>query len=273
MFQYALLVGLQETNQEIVFADISGFKKYNLHQGLELERVFPIKLQIAEEGPFIANKLTLSRYINKYLPILCRKCQFEYPDFRFIEAIYKPKSKKTYYAGYWHHYKYVEPFKNKLIETFKFSYPDDVHNINAISQIGQENSVGIHVRRGDYLKEAQYQGICTLEYYKKAIDLVRGVLKDPVYYLFSNDMEWCKENITPLINGSKVVYVDWNKGKEGFRDIQLMTYCKTLIIANSSFSWWGAFLNKRKEHLVIAPRRWKNTRYDLNIQMPEWTLI
>ena len=77
----------------------------------------------------------------------------------------------------------------------------------------------------------------------------------------------------PLLGKDKVVYVDWNKGKDSYRDMQLMTYCKGLIIANSSFSWWGAFLNQRKNNCVIAPKRWKNAKYELKIQMPEWTLI
>ena len=273
MFQYALMIGLQEANQEEVFADISGFKKYHLHNGLELERVFPIRLHIAEKSPLWANKLTLSRYINKYLPFLCGNCQFEYPDFKFVEDIYNPQSNKTYYAGYWHHHGYVDPIREKLLEVFQFSSPKDEKNIEAISHMTHENSVGIHVRRGDYLKEKQYQGICSIDYYAQGVELFKEKNKDITFYVFSNDMRWCKENLAPLLGKSKMVYVDWNKGEESYRDMQLMTYCKGLIIANSSFSWWGAFLNQRQNHVVVAPKRWKNAKYDLNIQMTEWILI
>lgn len=273
MFQYALMIGLQETFKEEVYADTSSYKNYNLHNGLELERIFPISLKQAKRNPLLARKLTLSRSLNRYLPFICGDCQFEYPDFRFVDNIYNPRSKKRFYAGYWHNYQYIKPFRAEIMKAFTFKIPLDQKNQEVIDIISKQNSVGIHIRRGDYLKEAQYQGICTLEYYKKAIDLVRGVLKDPVYYLFSNDMEWCKENITPLINGSKAVYVDWNTGEDSYRDMQLMTYCKGMIIANSSFSWWGAFLNQREFNVVVSPARWKNAKYDLKIQMPEWTLI
>lgn len=273
MFQYALMTGLQESFDEVVCADISSYSHCNAHNGLELERVFPISLTVVKRDPIMARKLTLSRYLNRFLPFLCCKCQFEYPDFRFITSIYDVKSRKKYYAGYWHNFRYVAPFRHKLLQTFTFKVPLDKRNHETLEAISGRESVGIHVRRGDYLNEAQYQGICTLEYYRKAIALVHGVLRNPVYYVFSNDMEWCKKHIIPLLDGSEAVCVDWNNGKESYRDMQLMTYCKGLIISNSSFSWWGAFLNQREKNIIVAPSRWKNAKYDLNIQMPEWTLI
>lgn len=273
MFQYALMIGLRETFKEEIHADISSYKNYHLHNGFELEKIFPVSLNPAKRNPLLARKLTLSRYINHYLPLICGDCQFENPDFKYIDSIYNPRSKKRYYAGYWHNYHYIKPFRTEILKAFTFKIPLDQKNQVVIDTISRQNSVGIHIRRGDYLKEMQYQGICTLDYYKKAIGFVQGKLENPVYYLFSNDMEWSRENITPLINGSNVVYVDWNTGKESYRDMQIMSYCKGLIIANSSFSWWGAFLNQCESHIIISPSRWKNAKYDLKIQMPEWTLI
>lgn len=273
MFQYALMIGLRETFKEEVYADISSYKNYNLHNGLELERIFPICLKTAKRNPLLARKLTLSRFVNNYLPFLCGDCQFEDSDFKYVDSIYSPSSKKHYYAGYWHNYQYIEPFSTNILNAFTFKIPLDQKNQGIIETVSQQNSVGIHIRRGDYLKEVQYQGICTLDYYRKAIGLVHGMLKNPVYYLFSNDIEWCKENITPLINDSNVIYVDWNTGKDSYRDMQIMSYCKGLIVANSSFSWWGAFLNQRESPIIISPSRWKNAKYDLKIQMPEWILI
>lgn len=273
MFQYALMIGLRETFKEEIYAEISSYRNYNLHNGLELERIFPISLNRAKRNPLLARKLTLSRFLNHYFPFICGDCQYEYPDFRYVDSIYNQRSTKCYYAGYWHNYQYIKPFRAEIMKAFTFKIPADQKTQKLIDTLSQQNSVGIHIRRGDYLKEKQYQGICTLEYYKKAIDLVRDVLKAPVYYLFSNDINWCKENISPLIKDSKAVYIDWNTGKDSYRDMQLMTYCKGLIIANSSFSWWGAFLNQREDKLIIAPRHWKNAKYDLEIQMPEWTLV
>lgn len=272
MFQYALLLGLQETFGENVCADVSGFQDYHLHNGLELESIFGIKLNVCNQIPFWGKKLTLSRYINYYLPFLCGKCQFEYPDFRFIDTIYE-KDDKEYYAGYWHHHKYVEKFRKRLLEVYTFPAFKDEVNQEVSYLMGEENSVGIHIRRGDYLNEKQYQNICTLNYYKKAIDNILQFFGKVSFYIFSNDEKWCRENLSAILAESKVTYVNWNKGNESYRDMQLMTYCKGLVIANSSFSWWGAFLNQRKDKLVIAPKRWKNAKYDLKIQMPEWILF
>ena len=272
MFQYALLIGLQITFGEDVYADTSGFKEYNLHNGLEIESIFGIKLNVHNNCPILAKKLTLSRYINKYLPFLCRHYQFEYPDFRYIEDMYQNNVKK-YYAGYWHHHKYVENFRDVLLRIYRFPSFEDKNNKIISEQMGKENSVGIHVRRGDYLNEKQYQGICTIDYYKKAIDIIIRKYGNVSFYVFSNDVNWCRSNLAELFQDSKTIYIDWNKGKESYRDMQLMTLCRGLIIANSSFSWWGAFLNNTENHIVIAPKKWKNTDYNLEIQMPEWKLI
>lgn len=272
LFQYALLIGLKESFQEDIYVDISGFKDYNLHNGLELESIFNIKLNVANGAPFLARKLTLSRYIKQYLSFLCGRCQFEYPDFRYIEDIYKDCN-KNYYAGYWHHFKYVEPFRDKLLDEYTFPPFTNNENLEVAKTMMKEISVGLHVRRGDYLNEKQYQGICSLDYYKRAIEIISKRCGKVAYYVFSNDEQWCRENLSVLFGESKVTYVNWNKGKYSYCDMQLMTYCKGLVIANSSFSWWGAFLNQQENKFVIAPKRWKNAKYDLKIQMPEWTLI
>lgn len=273
MFQYALLAGLRETFKEDIYADVSGFEDYHLHNGLELERVFPIKLKTTDKEIRHFKRLTLSRYANKYLPILCSNCQYEYPDFRYVETVYIKDRKDCYYLGYWHHHSYVDKFRDQLLHEFRFLKPLNEKNSQIVTDMQREESVGIHIRRGDYLKEKQYQGICEKEYYAEAIGMMRNRFKTPRFYVFSNDVVWCQENLTQLFGDAPIVFVDWNTGEKSYCDMQLMTYCKGLIIANSSFSWWGAFLNQQENVYVIAPKRWKNAKYDLKIQMPEWTLI
>ena len=91
-----------------------------------------------------------------------------------------------------------------------------------------------------------------------------------LFCVFSNDIRWCKENIEPLLNGKETIYVDWNTGTDNFRDMQLMTKCKHCIIANSSFSWWGAWLNNNKDKIVIAPRIWYNTKEKVSPVANSW---
>lgn len=93
-----------------------------------------------------------------------------------------------------------------------------------------------------------------------------------VFFVFSNDMKWCKENLSPLIEGHKMVFVSENKGKDSCWDMFLMNHCKDLIIANSSFSWWGAFLNKNVNR-VCCPEPWLNRDCSIEIYDPNWIKI
>lgn len=109
----------------------------------------------------------------------------------------------------------------------------------------------------NYLKDPIY-GVCSSDYYIRAITELNQSVNPDMYCIFSDDIEWCKENLKFLIGDKEVVFVDWNKGQESFRDMQLMSLCHYNIIANSSFSWWGAWLNNNDGKVVVAPERWMN---------------
>jgi hypothetical protein len=99
----------------------------------------------------------------------------------------------------------------------------------------------------------KYKDICNAEYYARALDFLNAQFSDLRFFVFSNDIPWCKENL-PILDA---VYVNHNSGKDSFKDMQLMSLCKHHIIANSSFSWWGAYLSQEKG-VTIAPKKWKN---------------
>ena len=117
-----------------------------------------------------------------------------------------------------------------------------------------------------------FRGICDLVYYKKAIDEINkdGLIHN--FYIFSNDISWCETNIKPLVKGHNYEPITCNVGDNSCWDMFLMSYCKDLIIANSSFSWWGAFLNNRGGR-VIAPGKWVNRDAEFDIWAPEWIKI
>ena len=122
-------------------------------------------------------------------------------------------------------------------------------------QMRREQAVAVHVRRGDYLlpeNSRKYGNICTLQYYKNAMQYMKKKVPDAKFYFFSNDSEWVRKN---LANGDSVI-VDCNHGKENYLDMYLMSQCSHNIIANSSFSWWGAWLNQNPDKIVISPQRW-----------------
>ena len=119
-----------------------------------------------------------------------------------------------------------------------------------------ERFASLHVRRGDYLNDALYQNTCGIDYYQRAISQMNAMANPSCYFIFSDDIAWCKTHIEPLCEGHRPYYIDWNKGKEAYRDMQLMALCKYHIIANSSFSWWGAWLNDADDGITIAPQQW-----------------
>lgn len=285
MFQYAFAVSLKAAFPlEDVYIDTSHyhtllFKHYrgvNLHNGYEIDKVFPNSslpiagwARICRLSYYIPNYV-LSRIGRKVFPK--RKTEFVPPynlNYSFIPEAYQPGDR--YYEGYWQCIRYFEGIKSQLQVIFAHSQPNEL-NRALIEQISVCDSVGIHVRRGDYLDEPEFRDICGTEYYNKGIRKILSDGKKHEFFVFSNDIPWCKENLEPLLDKNSIHYVDVNKGKDSCWDMFLMTYCKDLIIANSSFSWWGAFLNKR-DGIVIAPDPWVNRECEISIYDNNWIKI
>lgn len=274
MFQYALIKALEARFHEPVMADIHLFQGYSRHNGLEIERVFPIKLQLASKSDikklaFYAPSYDTHKLL-KWLHIKKKSTIQEILSKPYHQDVFRETS--TYYDGYWQDPFYFEGIDNLIIECFQFKNELNSQNNNLCKDLHIQNSIGVHVRRGDYLKKARYRGVCDVEYYKQAFRLVQQRIDHPHYYLFSNDIAWCKDNLIPLLGGNEYTFVDWNNGADSYIDMQLMSHCKSLIIANSSFSWWAAYLNKTAD-LIIAPQIWFNATPPLQIQLKSWTLI
>ena len=144
-------------------------------------------------------------------------------------------------------------------------------NIELIKRLKSENSVSIHIRRGDYLwqKEAEIFGnICTDEYYKMAIQAVCQTTDNPLFVFFSNDPDYVKKHYK-LEN---MLVVDWNTGDDSFIDMYLMSNCKSMILANSTFSYWAAMLNNNVQ-TVFCPPKWSNVDNPPEIIMANWIII
>ena len=134
----------------------------------------------------------------------------------------------------------------------------------------ETNSISIHVRRGDYLKNPQYFDICNTVYYRKAIGLIKEKTDNARFYVFSDDIQWVKENLELPQN---TVYVNWNMKTDSWQDMCLMSHCRHHIIANSTFSWWGAWLNKNEKKIVICPKMFSRTENLVNVMPDEWIKI
>lgn len=169
-----------------------------------------------------------------------------------------------HYRDYWQSVEYISNNENKIRSTFEFNtHKLGTENQAFIKQIERSNSVSIHVRRGDYLLHNDiYGSVCTEDYYANALNLINEKVANPHFYVFSDDVTWCRKFFTKLEN---VTYVDLNSKSSHF-DMYLMSKCKHNIIANSSFSWWGAWLNNNPNKMVILPQQWTNTRTSKSIQ-------
>lgn len=158
---------------------------------------------------------------------------------------------KPFLSGYWQDKKY---FQVGLLSFKKLNLSEK--NQKLLDDIQSEGTVALHVRRGDYLLPQfapMYAGVCTLDYYQQAIEICNDRIKSPHYYVFSDDIEWVRQNL-PL---KGAVYVDWNHGEDSIYDMYLMSHAQVNVIANSSFSYWAARLNTRNQ-LVIYPVKWYN---------------
>lgn len=257
MFQYAFYKKLKKKDKNI-YGNLNFYKKNGIHNGYELKKIFNIDIENdKKENDFFnlsIRKNIFQRIINKVLNSLNILLYIENWGENNINKIIGKKFIR-YYFGWWQSEKYFKDISEEIKLDFKFPEFKNEKNIELKNKILNSNSVSIHIRRGDYQKNIYLGGLAPLAYYKAAIEYIVKIVENPIFYIFSDDVEWCKENLK--IN-FLTHYIDWNKGKESFRDMQLMSLCKHNIIPNSTFSWWGAWLNSNPNKIVIAPERWFN---------------
>lgn len=180
----------------------------------------------------------------------------------------------TYIEGYFQSEKYFSDIKNVLVEDFNLSASISSKNLELSERIIRSESVMLHVRRGDYVsspKAAEKHGACGLEYYSRAVELIKSSVVNPKFFVFSDDLDWAKSNLS-LTNDP--VFVDGNQSNPEV-DIHLMALGKHYVIANSSFSWWGAWLSRSEKNVVIAPSPWfaETSSVDQAIYSSKWKLI
>lgn len=180
--------------------------------------------------------------------------------------------KNAYLSGYWQCEKYFSDIRDKIAEDFSFPEKLSEEGEALRKEIINTESVAVHIRRGDYLEEGNYRvygNICTLEYYKKAMDYIRRKCSHPRFFMFSDDVEWVKENLYE----PDMVLAGSSQNRADHEDMYLMSICKHNIIANSSFSWWGAWLNRNRDKVVISPERWFNNHETADAICGGWIKI
>ena len=279
MFQYAAGRSLAAHLKQEFFLDQSSFDCYSLHNGFELDRVFNISTKELDV-PTLIDMLgwRLSKLAIKFL----KRPQFSFlrgknlvvePHMHYWPLFFEANS-NSYLYGYWQSEKYFKRIEATIRQDFIFKKPLVEKNLDNALHIASVNSVSLHVRRGDYVsnyKTSQIMDVCSLDYYRQAIDYIAKHIKNPVFYIFSDDIAWVQQNLSLYF---PCTYIDHNRGNESYIDMQLMSLCKHHIIANSSFSWWGAWLNPRAAKIVIAPRVWfRNGNNDSDLIPSEWVRL
>lgn len=274
MFQYAFAKALQcKYPGEQILVDISHFHYYNQHAGFQINRIFK-NANITIATPKQLMRVTwycphykVSRILRKILPERGKE-YIETKDYVFNPGVFEIK-KDCYFEGYWQSPLYFNEFSGEIKKMFTFPVPQG-KNKDLEGRMLSEDSVAIHIRRGDYLNAGSFMGICGIDYYVRAIEYIRQKIKHPVLYIFSNDIGWCVQNITPLARGLSVYYISHNTGCDSFWDLFLMSKCKSMILANSSFSWWAAYLNVEEASIIISPEKWVNRDYDQDVFLKQW---
>ena len=224
--------------------------------------------------PFFFNRKNNS-FINRKFNVLYRAFHSAYLlkerlAFQYDSRIEKISS-NTYLSGYFQSYKYFDSIREVLLHEFSLKEKMSDENEKLLEKIQSSNSVSIHFRRGDYVSNPHtkaHHGVCEKSFYVNAIRHITSRLENPAFFIFSDDLDYVKS--CGIMDGEKAHYVE---GNNGATDLFLMRNCKHNIIANSSLSWWGAWLNENKHKIIIAPKKWiinVNQFKEQNLIPPTW---
>ena len=246
MFQYALYLALKEKGRNVKL-DTSLYSHVKMHNGYEMERCFGVKEPVVKSGKV---HLFLLRLLLKIRP----KILLQGDVLHFDEKVFTTRS--FYFHGHWQSEKYFKCIEDLIRDTFIFQNIDEENKMLA-EEISSVNSISLHIRRGDYLGNSIYSGVCTEEYYMNAVEQMLSKIastRNLKLFVFSDDKDFATQFINKINYPAKLI--DSNKGMDSYKDMYLMSQCKHNIIANSSFSWWGAWLNNNPNKIVIAPKKW-----------------
>lgn len=273
MFQYSAARSLAIHKEKHLLLDAGDFSDYRLHR-FELTRIFscisdlPSPLDFKKVLCLYSNKKVRGFLKNPKLKIFRPNSYVLEPHFHYWKE-FMGVPNDCYLVGYWQSEKYFKQIESTIREDFVFKIPMDEKNLEISRNIKNCESVSLHIRRGDYIADGttnQVHGTCSLDYYERATEFIAERIKRPSFFVFSDDIAWAK---THLKLNYPCAFIGHNQDKNNYLDMQLMSLCKHNIIANSSFSWWGAWLNTYEDKIVIAPKQWFATERRTDDLIPD----
>jgi hypothetical protein len=263
LFQYAMARAFTLRNNALLKLDISfykdnyhriyGLNRFNIHEEIATyEEINSLKTNNISSGYF--SKL-IKRINSKRINLINDTYIKEKSYCNFDSDIFKYHDNK-YFDGYWANEKYFIDFESQIRKEFTLKRSSNSDYSTWFEFIENSNSVSVHIRRGDYLSNDLF---CALpfSYYEKAVNYLFEHISNPVFYIFSDDISWVKTNMKFAPN---VFYVTVKNPPIDYVELILMSRCKHQIIANSTFSWWGAWLNENTQKIVIAPKKWYSNK-------------
>lgn len=266
MFQYALGRHLQLRGNRVLY--YTGYYDRHPEHDFALPRVFGLDLPEVSIEQVLAFREDRHRLIDRVHRKVFGRHERVFSEVDAESYDYRPDVfdfKRGLIDGYWQSEKYFLPIEGTVRKVFTFPEASD-RNKALAKEMAETLSVSIHVRRGDYLG-----GFPVMDeaYYNLAMDFFTKKYNEVHFYVFSNDIAWCCSHL----KAERMTYVDWNTEKDSPFDMWLMTQCKHNIIANSSFSWWGAWLNQNEGKEVIAPKTWFYHAATPDVYCKDWMVI
>ncbi|MFA5283682.1 MAG: alpha-1,2-fucosyltransferase [Bacilli bacterium] len=276
MFQYAFAKALQKRTRDVVKIDDSYYKVL-VGDNIRKVRIrrFNLSIPFASREdvrslckvPHESNPLSFIYKSGLILEKIINRSYYFERNRMFVD--FDKLTKYKYFDGYWQSWRYVDSVRDELEKDFLIPKNIDLRTQMMIERVASQNSVFIGVRKGDYGNNTKRFGCFDQEYYDKAMKIIADKIDNPIFYVFSNDIQWVKENME---------FQKWNvvfreDYVDDFDELMIMANCKHAIIINSTYHWWGARLKETKDKMVIAPKKWFFDTDKIDILPPNWIKI
>jgi hypothetical protein len=280
MFQYAIARALSEHYNTAFILNRSWFdtpQNNATPRELQLSLLNIKDIRFTDEA-FPKKLGKFGRYLQRFVPtkplVIYQRNAFD-----FDPSLFKLKNTSTrdlYLSGYWQAFPYIDAIREQLKQEFRTKSEISDSYRAYLQQIHSSESVMIHIRRGDYVHSpaaAQYHGTLPIHYYKTAIQDLLALKPNAHFFIFSDDLKWAKEALGPSVQTTYIEHA--SSDDAAAQELQLMFACKHHIIANSSLSWWGAWLKQDSSGLVYAPNLWiRDANFDTSkLFPPKWKKV
>lgn len=273
MFQYALYLKLKSLGRDAYIDDEIFVNKLNNVKALKIFDVFDLEYDLCD-------KKTREKMADVSIDAISRIRRKFFGKRSHIETYYHEDDLDNNYCdkvlefddkyleGNWQSERYFNDIREDILKHYTFNINDSQID-KYLNSMNSCNSVSIHIRRGDYVGNSLYESICTDEYYKNSIEYIKKHIEDPVFYIFSDDLEYVKRKY----QGKEFVFVEGFSGDKSHYDMFLMSKCRHNIVANSSFSWWGAWLNTYTDKIILCPEKWSKKYVFRDTPCDSWIKI